>query len=85
MACFASIMGSDNVCELRFGETAATYFKERSYDRADHIAQEAVGRDEEIRFGLGDLHPFRFANITDGRFDIRVRAAERGEVLLTEQ
>ena len=85
MTGFASIMRGNNFCELRFGHLPSSDLKECAYYSAHHVAQEPIGRDDEVRFGFILLYPLRFADIADRRLDICMHAAERSEVLFAQE
>ena len=85
MAGLAAVAGGDDLAELVDGHALFAYLKEGADDSAHHVAQEAVGGDEEGVFRFGVLDPSRLADVADGSLDIGVRAAKRGEVLTADQ
>ena len=81
----AAVMTGDEVGESGGGEFAITDVEERTDDGTHHIAQETVGSNDKNGFVVVLDEPFGAGEVADFGFDIGMRAAERGEVLFTEE
>ena len=85
MSGMASVMRGDDLRELFRRHSSAADLKECADNGPNHIAQKPVGGNDENGLGAGFPYPMRFADVTDGRLDVRVRTAERGKILSAEQ
>ena len=81
----AAVMTGDEVGESGGGEFAITDVEERTDDGTHHIAQKTVGGNDKNGFVVVLDEPFGAGEVADFGFDIGMRAAERGEVLFTEE
>ncbi len=84
MTGLAAVVRSNDFTELCSSHLMFAYFEECPDNGTNHVAQEAIGSNDEIGFGLGLLNPSRFPYIADCGLDISVRAAERGKVLFAQ-
>lgn len=81
----AAVLASDKVGESGGGEFAITDIEERADDGTHHIAQETVCGNDKNGFVVVLDEPLGASKVADFGFDIGMRAAERGEVLLAEE
>jgi hypothetical protein len=81
----AAIVCGNDLAKLRSSHLVFAYFKYRSNHSSNHVPKEPVGGNDEVGFGLVLLYPSGFAYVADHGLDVRVGAAERTEVLSSDQ
>ena len=81
----AAIVCGNDLAKLRSSHLVFAYFEECPDNGPNHVPKEPVGGNDEVGFGLVLLYPSGFAYVADHGLDVRVGAAERTEVLSSDQ